>query len=655
MRDTTAPDIAEGENSRALHTIWADEFMDRRGDPEHVPDPICVGDNLLEMTQAGDTDQFVSPSSVNEDEVLTDVHAAPSDVAATPVQDAPAAESPKMHSDAPAGVAPPTANVSAPKPEAPLDTAATLAQQAMHSLASDLRQVRLLSGQDELEPALAVIEFHLRNLQREQAAAYSRDTEQTRPPEAEDVDQHRSAQREVAALRADMRWRLACRTRKTEDFSQAAQAWETYLAYVPDDVSAMSCLGECLLDQASAEQEELAKAALLQRGADVLGQVVDAVEAPDRKSLGLLGEALCRYAMSGMAVNEAVLAQAEDVLRRAMDGGSADDSHAAWWLQTLLAVQLPGKDAAVLLARLQESIAMLRQGVSASGSSPGRIRWQSALLHAELEEVLRAPIGAASRRLRLIDLHARYAETMNGEAAPEVLAAWVDLLCACARALTGSAAMKRYQEIDDMLARLSSSDPDGRWYKASWMDMLHGRLLLENEGGKRNLLARTENLLAGRWNASPSLRLETSKLALMRAALEEDAHVQQRAYMRALELARPLTAVPSLAVPALQCALKALLAMQENKERRVYARCLQILMPTDGQSLALLAESAYQDDMPADACRYLEQAIRAQGARLPDPMYNLWHDASSRWAEQSGRDDEWQRNRRQLRLAAGVS
>jgi hypothetical protein len=370
--------------------------------------------------------------------------------------------------------------------------------------------------------------------------------------------------------------------------------------------------------------------------------------------LSLLGEALSRRALLEPGADEAALAQAEMVLRHALDLGAVDNSHAAWWLQALLAIPQPTKDPATSLERLQEAIALLRKGVTASGSSPVRMRWQSALLRAELEDIRRAPLGDASRRLRFVDLHARYADAMRAEQSPEVLSAWVELLCACAKPLAGGAALKRYVEIDDVLKRLSSTDAGGRWYKSALTYVLRCRLHLESDEGKRALLARAESVLDGGQDAPPSQRLEASKLALMRAMLEQDPLLQQKAYVRALDLARPLTAVPSLAVPALNCALKALLAMREDKERRVYARCLQIIMPADSESLGLLAENAYRDGMSADACRYFEQAMRDQHAELPNGMFNLWQQASSRWAEQSGRNNEWQSNQRHLRLASSL-
>jgi len=653
VSDTATRNIAEADDRLPLHDQWTGELTDMRADRPHAPDEIPTVEQGAEATQTDEAGQPASTSPMSVQWVAVRAQTAPFVYADALMQPVRIAQPSTTNGDVAVEDAPPMATMADPERKPPPDSSTTFAQETMQSLARDLRQVRLLSGQHELEPALSVIDVHLRQLQRGPSAGLRHDTGPA--PEMADIEQRRAAQREVTAMRADMRVRLARRSGKVEDFAQAVQAWEACLTHAPGDAESVLQLGQCLLEQANAEQEELAKASLWQRSAEVLAQAVDAMEAPSRASLSLLGEALCRHATSGMGVNESVLTQAENILRHAIDGEDADDSQAAWWLQTALAVQLPGKDAAALLARLHESIVLLRRGVNASGSSPERVRWQSALLRAELEEVLRAPVGAASRRLRLIDLHAHYAPRMQGEDAPEVLAAWIDLLCASARASTGGAAMKRYQEIDDVLARLLSSDPDGHGYKASWMDMLHSRLPLENDEGKRNLLSRTKHLLAGRREAPAPLRLETSKLALMCAALEQDTHARQQAYLRALELARPLTAVPSVAVPALQCALKALLAMRENKERRVYARCLQMMMPTDGLSLALLAESAYQDDMPADACRYLEQAIRAPGTRLPDPMQDLWQEASLRWGEQGGRDDEWQRNRRQLRLVAGIS
>lgn len=533
-------------------------------------------------------------------------------------------------------IAPAAAAMSSVEP--PMAHASTPADQA-RLVAKDLRRARLLLEEGELESALAMIEPYLRDLQHEHSAV-----------EIVEADGARSIARVLAALHADVRWQLARRSGSSEACALAASALETHLTFRPEDVPARLRLGRCLLDQANGEADELVRASLLQACVDALtGSGTEA--GPDRLLFGMLGEACFHLALMTPEADPAAFAEAEAMLRQALAMGLAGDSDAAWWLQNLLATTVSTLDSATQSMRLQESIAMLRHGLSLSGDSSTRARWYAGLLRAELEEVRRTHLNAASRRLRLRDLHTHYAKAMLTEQSPEVLAAWVELLCALAEPLMGGVALQRYREVDDALARLLENDRDGAQHASAWLRMVHGRLRLENEAGKRELLQRTEAVLRPCLNTGDaSLRLEASELALAQAACTQEQHVREEAYARALELARPLTVVPSVVVPALGCVLKALLAMRDDKERRVFASCLRIIEPDDAESLGLLAKSACRDGMYADACHYFEQASSKQTAMLPAEMLELWREANQRWAGQGGDNNMWQRNRHHLRV-----
>lgn len=520
----------------------------------------------------------------------------------------------------------------------------------------DLRRAGVLLEQGELEPALALIAPHLADLRSMPAISESRESDQG-APDVRYVDQIHPLPYALAKLHSDIRWEMAIRAQDSESFENAARALKTCMAMKPDDMAVRLCLGHCLINLVDREPDEMEKMALLQSCIDLLHDDETADVVPHLVRLGMLGEALCRRALLDIVVDQELLAEAEQTLRQALAKGATHDSGAAWWLQKLLGTASPAiaPDAATARfqeSRFQESLALLRQGVAAAGRSPARERWQAGLLRAELEEIRRSNLNVASRRLRLRDLYARYADDMLLEPSPTVLAAWVELLCALAQPMVGSAAVARYREIDGVLDRLSNSAEDDGLYATAWMQMMHSRLHIENETGRRDLLARAAIILEPCMaSADEPLRLQASKLALEQAALAAEPEVQDEAYARALELARPLTAVPSLAVSALGCALKALLAMQEDKERRVYANCLSIFSPEDVESLGLLAKSAYRDGKCIEACQYLEQAWLKRDKALPEDLLDLWHAAHARWVEHGGDDEACERSQRHLRQA----
>ncbi|GAB2581590.1 hypothetical protein GCM10027066_24250 [Dyella jejuensis] len=517
-----------------------------------------------------------------------------------------------------------------------------------HAIASDLQHAKLLLEQGALEPALALIEPHLGVLRVMPESVGSG----TGSPDVRHVDGAGSLAYKLAKLHSDIRWEMAIRTPDGEGFERAASALETCLTMQPDDMAVRLCLGHCLINLVDRQPDEMERVALLQSCIDLLHDI-DANDAlSNLVRLGMLGEAICRRALLDVVVDQSLLAEAEHILRQALAKGATDDSGAAWWLQTLLGTRLSGLAPLAAAGRFQESLAMLRRGLSASGTSPARVRWQAALLRAELEEIRRSDLNAASRRLRLRDLYARYADDMVAEQSPRVLAAWVELLCALAEPMVGNAAVARYREIDGVLGRLSTEDQDGCLYASAWMQMVHSRFPIENESGRRELLARATAVLEPCLeSADEPLRLQASKLALEQAALAAEPAMRDMAYARALELARPLTAVPSVAVPALGCALKALLAMQEDNERRVYANCLSVFSPEDAESLELLAKCAYRDGRFSEACRYLELAWLKREKGLPADLLDIWQVAHGHWSAQDGDIQARERNLRHLRQA----
>ncbi|GLQ52678.1 hypothetical protein GCM10010872_41270 [Dyella flava] len=515
----------------------------------------------------------------------------------------------------------------------------------------DLRRARLLLQRGELGQALTPIASFLRDLQRERPAEES----PGRPgllPDPLYLDNSHPVSRLTAALHADIRWRLARQSRSDADHVQAICALETYLSFRSQDMAARLRLGHCLLHLAGREKNAAAQASLLHYCIDILRQPFHFEAAHQQLLLALLGEALCRRTLQDSVIDQHSQAEAEDLLRQAIAMGPMPGRDATWWLQKSLTTTAAGMQSDLEPARLNEAIALLQDAVEATVTRPEHSRWLAALLRAELKEAHLNPASVLALRLRLRELHARYAGEIQTETSPTMLAAWVDLLCAMATPLTGAAAQARYGEVDAALDRLSTHDADGGLYASAWIHMAQGRLRVESCAGRRDLLQRAESLLAPHLDgADPALCVEAGELAHAQASQEEDLQERNAACARALAFVRPaLGSTSPLAARALRCALKAALALQHEEERRVLAADLSRLAPEDTESLGLLAASASQDGMPADACGYLERA--AQGSKaLPDDLLELWKHASVLWASQCGNDAAWQVNQHQLRFA----
>jgi hypothetical protein len=102
-----------------------------------------------------------------------------------------------------------------------------------------------------------------------------------------------------------------------------------------------------------------------------------------------------------------------------------------------------------------------------------------------------------------------------------------------------------------------------------------------------------------------------------------------------LRWAGPLTSSPSLMLPALRVVLEALLMSDEanpQNERRVYSRCLEVIVaPDDAESLSLLAEVAFREQRYADGCRHCARSWRAGGTLMPN-LLAAWQAGSAHWA-----------------------
>jgi hypothetical protein len=525
-------------------------------------------------------------------------------------------------------------------------------EQVSLASARDLRRARTLLQRGELDAALASVSSCLHELR---CAPVASDTS-LRPqvlPDAVHLDESHPTARATAALYADICWQLARRSRSGADHAQAVCALEAYLAFRPEDVTARLRLARSLLDLSERQTNAVTQESFRRYCIDILFQRLKFDLAQEQALLALLGEVLCRSALQAPVIDPADQAEAEKLLREAIAMGPMEVDHAAWWLQQSLTTVLPGMKQDVVVARLGEAIALLREGVQATAAIPECSRWQAALLRAELKQAQWNPSSVLELRLRLRALHDRHADQMQAESSPNVLAAWVELLCAMADPLVGVAAKTRYSEIDGVLDRLSVRDNNGQLHALAWMHMAQGRLRVETHAGRRNLLQRVETLFAPSLdNADAALRIEASRLALAQAVQEDDPEAKQAAYAKALEFALPMVDVtPALAASALQCALKVALALDQDEQRRTYAASLIRLMPDDIESLSLLAMSAQRDGAYAAACRYFEQAAQ-KPAVLSSDLLALWQNASTSWAGQGSKDAGWQANHRQLRWAA---
>lgn len=149
------------------------------------------------------------------------------------------------------------------------------------------------------------------------------------------------------------------------------------------------------------------------------------------------------------------------------------------------------------------------------------------------------------------------------------------------------------------------------------------------------------------------LRLQAAQLAMAQAQLAPTSGVHALC-RQVLSWAAPLTSSPSLMLPALRVVLVALLTSDEansSNDRRVYSRCLEVIVPPDdAESLGLLAEVAFREQRFADGCRHCARSWRAGGILTP-VLLDAWQAGSAHWAGTAPLDADFAENRSDLRMA----
>lgn len=434
--------------------------------------------------------------------------------------------------------------------------------------------------------------------------------------------------------------------------AELLDALESFLRQRPDDLETKRAVGLSLLADAQDQLDEPVRAGMLDASIRILREVahVDHDNLPAEK----LGEACYLRAQIGPDIDGELLGEAEQVLREAMQQDTRPHSGAAWQLQRVLRAAPRGMARERVAARLEEACSLLARGAE---TPCGPSAWKAALLTTEWRWLMTCCQNATERRLRLRELYARWLPAMEAETTAEVLAAWVGLLCAMAQSLSAPLALERYTEARRVLRRLLADDGESARYARAVAQMALGRARLEHGLTRSALLDQADTVLLPFIDRDDSLRLEACRVALTQAQ-GKDMVGARSFYLRAVELARPLTAAPTFTVDALRCMLTALLALGEEKDRRVYAKCLEIVAEADdADSQLLLAECHLRRADHGAGCLHAELAWRA-GAALSPTLLALWQAAYPAWAARAGTSAELARNRQSLRMAssaAGVS
>lgn len=418
------------------------------------------------------------------------------------------------------------------------------------------------------------------------------------------------------------------------------------LAQHPNDAETLAQLGRLLLEQAKAEHDEFERArmldlAILQFGEWAIAQPGTA--APQ----ALLGEASYRRVLIGPEVDLPLLEVAQVALREAMRLDMASNQPAAHMLHELLSMNVPSQARSQHVQRLEQALALAKQEHAKPDTD--HKSWLQALLRTELGLARYAYRNVTARRLRLRDLYAAHAPSMQTETSPGVLCAWVELLCEAARLHAGDAASSRYGEAEGTLERLRQYDQTGRSYAYSLAALTLGRMHEQPADAELNRIARAEAAVLPHIEHDPRLRLQAAQFAAqlkLVPSVRADAIRQQ-----VLAWAAPLTSSPSLMLPALRVVLTALLASGESNELRVYARCLDLVVDDDDvESLALLAEVAFREQRFIDGCRYCARVWRSSKT-LPIALIYDWQHGLDHWASKANRDEDFVSNRSYLRMA----
>jgi hypothetical protein len=431
--------------------------------------------------------------------------------------------------------------------------------------------------------------------------------------------------------------------------AELLDALESFLRQRPDDLETRRAVGLSLLADAQDQLDEPVRAGMLDASIRILREVthVDHDNLPAEK----LGEACYLRALIGPDIDEELLGEAERVLREAMQQDARPHSGAAWQLQRVLHAAPRGMARERVAARLEEACQLLARGAQ---TPCGPSAWKAALLTTEWRWLMACCQNATERRLRLRELHARWLPAMEAETTAEVLAAWVGLLCAMAESLSAPLALERYTEARGALRRLLADDGESPRYARAAAQVALGRARLERDPVRAALLDQADTVLQPFVDRDDSLRLKACRVALTQAQ-GMDMVGARSFYLRAIDLARPLTAAPTLTVDALRCMLTALLALGEEKDRRVYAKCLEIAAEDDdAQSQLLLAECQLRTADHRAGCLHAELAWRA-GAALSPTLLALWQAAYPAWAARAGTSAELARNRQALRMASSAA
>ncbi|QNK02928.1 hypothetical protein [Dyella telluris] len=437
-------------------------------------------------------------------------------------------------------------------------------------------------------------------------------------------------------------WQQAIHSGRAADYADVVSRLDAMARRHPGDMGLQQSLGLCLLESAMAHADEFDRAGLLDRSIAALREVCLARDVAAEARIRL-GEACYLRALIGAEADDALLREAEDSLRRV----SSQEDDAAWQLQRVLRAMPSGCTREHITQRLGQAVELL---ASRANLAPAAERWRAALLQAEGERVEAACQNLAARRLGWRALHAQYADAMVQESSPMVLGAWAGLLCAMAEHLRGNAAIERFREVDATLERLRAMAGESEAYVRAWVRLAIGRARLQDGTQSAEMLARADAMLQPFLTEGDEWRLLACRLGLSRA-VNMGAARARALYQRVVELGRPLTAVPSLTIDALRCVLAALLALDEEKDRLVFARCLAVVAePGDAESLRLLAENDLRVGDFRQGCLRAEQAWRG-GSPLPQSLLDRWQDALATWASREAGSLDLAGNRSCLRMA----
>ena len=430
--------------------------------------------------------------------------------------------------------------------------------------------------------------------------------------------------------------------------AELVDALEEYLGQHPAPQKTSREVGLSLLADAQKEPDETTRAGLLEGAIRILHKTVALDDEPDTTLAW--GKACFARALIGPEVDEALLMDAEGAFRQVVRREGALSQQAVWLLQQTLQVMPGGWTREQRIERLDEAVTLLTAGVALTEATP---EWRGALLRTSLHRIVVASQNGNERRLRLRELHAAWLPGMLEEMAADVLAAWVQLLCTMAAPLSGHAAQERYAEAQVALRRLHADAGESERYAQAFAEVALGRSRLLRDASRTAPLEEAGAILQPYVGSNNRLRLQACKVALAQAKAS-DAPEAQRLYSHAVALGRPLTAVPTFAIEALCCVLSALLMLGEEKERRVYARCLEVVTgPDDVEALLLLAECQLRAGDHRAGCLHAEMAWRG-GATLSPSLLALWQAAYAVWSSQAESAVEISRNRNCLRMAASV-